>query len=147
VEFGTALTVSKLTDDSFRPNGLRGRTVMTQDTFYEPVYVKGQRQRFEADVDWTAGPASLRAEYTRVSDTRSAQGIGDQDLPDALAHAWYVSGTWILTGERKRRPLRPDTEVHRGGTGAIELAGRFERLWYDSLSGSDSSPASRTPRA
>ena len=56
---------------------------MTQDTFYESVYVKGHRRRWEADVDWTSGPASVRAEFTWVSDDRLGQGIGDEDLPDA----------------------------------------------------------------
>ena len=65
LELGTAVAFTKLSDDSFRPNGLRGRTTLTQDTFYNPVYVKGDRQRFEADVDWTIGPASARAEHTR----------------------------------------------------------------------------------
>ena len=145
LEFGTAFALTKLTDDSFRPNGLRGRTVLTQDSFYEPVYVKGQRQRFEADVDWTVGPASARAEYTRVSDGRLAQGIGDQDLPAALAHSWYVSGTWVVTGESKRRPLRAKEALFDGGVGAIEVAARVERIWFDSEAGQDA--PFRNPRA
>jgi len=64
IELGSAYAFSALSDDSFRPNGLRGRTIMTQDDFYSSVYVKGNRRRWEADVDWTTGPASLRAEYT-----------------------------------------------------------------------------------
>src|SRR5262249_28154492 len=32
-EIGTATTFSRLSDDSFRPNGLRIRTPLTQDTF------------------------------------------------------------------------------------------------------------------
>ena len=145
IEVGTSYAISELTDDSFRPNGLRGRTVMTQDTFYEPVYVKGHRRRWAADVDWTAGPASVRAEYTHVSDDRLSQGIGDQDLPDALAHAWFVSGTWALTGEDKRRPLRAATPLFDGGFGAVEVAARYERLWFDGVPGTDA--PFRNPRA
>ena len=81
INVGSAVAISALSDDSFRPNGLRGRTIMTQDDFYESVYVKGHRRRWEADVDWTAGRASTRAEYTWVSDDRLAQGIGDADPP------------------------------------------------------------------
>ena len=55
IEVGSAFAISALSDDSFRPNGLRGRTVMTQDTFYESVYVKGHRRRWEADVGLDVG--------------------------------------------------------------------------------------------
>ena len=145
MEIGTAFTVSKLSDDSFRPNGLRGRTVMTQDTFYEPVYVKGQRRRWEADVDWAVGPASARAEFTIVKDDREQQSIGNTDLTDARARSWYVSGSWVLTGEDKVRPLKAAEPFAQGGIGAIEVAARYERLWFDSVGGSE--PPFRNSRA
>jgi len=145
VEVGSAFALSKVSDDSFRPNGLRGRTVMTQDTFYETVYVKGHRRRFEADVDWTAGSGSVRAEYTHVSDDRLAQGIGDEDLPDALAHSWYITGTFALTGEAKLRPMKANTPLFQGGIGAVEVAARIEHMWFDSAPGADS--PFRNPRA
>jgi phosphate-selective porin OprO/OprP len=146
IDIGSAFTFSALSDDSFRPNGLRGRTVMTQDTFYESVYVKGHRRRWEADVDWTVGRFATRGEYTWVSDDRLAQGIGDQDLPDARARAWYVTGTWILTGEDKRRPVKAASPFAQGGIGAIELAGRYERMWFDSTPVGQDVPL-RNPRA
>ena len=146
LEIGSALALSQLSDDSFRPNGLRGRTAMTQDTFFESVYVNGHRRRWEADGDWTAGRASLRSEFTWVSDDRLGQGIGDQDLAAVRARAWYVSGTWILTGERKRRPIKAAEPFVQRGPGAIELAARCERIWFDSApSGQD--PALRNPRS
>lgn len=145
LEAGSSLAISKVSDDSFRPNGLRGRTVVTQDTFYEPVYVKGRRVRWAADVDWTLGQASLRSEYTHVRDQRLGQGFGDETLPDARHRAWYVSGTWLLTGEPKTRPVKPSRDLLRGGPGAIELAARFERIWFDSLDKSDEAFAN--PRA
>ncbi len=145
LDVGGAVTVSSLSDDSFRPNGLRGRTIMTQDTFYEAVYVKGQRRRWEGDVDWSAGPVSARAEFTLVNDDRLQQGLRDQDLPPARARSWYVSGTWVVTGEQKVRPLKPDTDFLRDGIGAVEVVGRFERLWYDS-SGEGTATPTRTPR-
>ncbi len=146
IEIGSAFAISELSDDSFRPNGLRGRTVMTQDAFSDPVYVKGHRRRWEADADWNAGPASARAEFTWVSDDRFRQGIGDQDLPDARARAWYVSGTWVLTGEDKKRPLKAAEPFAQGGIGAIELAGRYERMWFDSTPVGQDAPF-RNPRA
>lgn len=144
---GSAFAVSSLSDDPYLPNGLRGRTILTQDTFFQPVYVKGRRARWEADADWTAGRASARAEYTWVTDSRLQQGVGDEDLPDARARSWYVGGTWILTGERKKRPLSARSEFLRGGPGAVEVAARYERLSFDSARGADVDLPSRTPRA
>lgn len=145
LEIGTAFTASRLANESFEPNGLRGRTIVTEDTFFAPVYVSGTRRRWEADVEWMGGPTSARAEYTRVIDTRQDQGIGGQDLPDARYRAWYVSGTWIITGETKERPLRPQRSLFRGGPGAIEVTARYEHLWYDSVDGQ--APPLRNPRA
>jgi phosphate-selective porin OprO and OprP len=146
MEIGSAFAFSKLSDDSFRPNGLRGRTVVTQDTFAEPVYVRGHRRRWEADADWTSGPFSARTEYTWVSDDRMGQGLGDENLPDARARAWYVTGTWVVTGEDKKRPLKPAEDFLRGGWGAVEVVARVERLWYDSV-GPPTGVAFRNPRA
>jgi phosphate-selective porin OprO/OprP len=145
LDIGTAITATRVSDDSFRPNGLRGRTAMTQDTFFEPVYVKGQRRRWESDLDWTIGPASARAEFMRVIDERRNQGFADEDLPDARYRAWYVSGTWLLTGEEKSRPVKPAHDFLRGGIGAVEVAARYERLWFDSVGGAD--VAFANPRA
>ena len=147
-EIGTAYALSALSDDSVQPNGLRGRTTVTQDTFYEPVYVKGRRHRWEADLDWTIGPASTRTEYTRITDDRLQQGLGGQDLPDSRAQSWYVSGTWILTGEKKTRPVKAAGEfLSGGGWGAVEAGARYERLWFDSVSAIGTSLALRNPRA
>jgi len=145
LQVGAAMTVSALSDDSFRPNGLRGRTLLTQYTFFDPVYVKGQRRRWEGDLDWTVGPASARAEYTLVRDDRRNQGLGDQNLPDARYRSWYVSGTYVLTGEDKTRPVKPAHDFLAGGVGALELAVRYERMWFDSVGGAGTAFAN--PRA
>jgi len=144
LELGSAYTLSSLSDDSFRPNGLRGRTLLTQDTFFEPVYVKGHRSRWEGDADWTFGSGSARAEYTVVLDSRLQQGLANNDLKDARARAWYVSGSWAVTGEKKKRPLKPNNDFLQGGIGAVEVVARIERLWFDSLG---SGEAYRSTRA
>jgi phosphate-selective porin OprO/OprP len=144
LELGGAFTVSALSDEFFLPNGLRGRTVMTQDTFHSPVYVRGRRRRWEADADWTWGPMSARSEYTYVVDQRLQQGILNDDLADALAQSWYVSGTWIVTGEDKTRPVEAAADLFRGGIGAVEVAARYERLWFGSAG---EGVGERTPRA
>jgi phosphate-selective porin OprO and OprP len=147
IELGTSFAVSKVSDNSDlgTPNGFRGRTILSQDTFYESVYVKGQRYRWEADADWTKGPVGARAEYTHVIDNRLGQGLGDEDLPNARARAWYFSGTWVLTGEDKTRPVKAADDFLRHGFGAIELAARYERMWFDSVNASGAS--FRSPRA
>ena len=144
---GTALAFSAVSDDSYRPNGLRGRTLFNRDTFYEPVYVSGHRRRWEGDLDWLGGPASVRSEFTWMTDDRTKQGIGDQNLPDARARSWYVTGTWILTGEPKTRPVKAANELLRGGFGALEAVARVERLWFDSVNGADTSASFRNPRS
>jgi len=147
LELGTAVAMSSLSNDNFEPNGLRGRTVLTQDTFFPAVYVQGQRRRWEGDADWSFGPVSARTEFTYVTDQRLQQGLGDDDLPDVRYRSWYVSGTWILTGEQKTRPIKPADDLLRGGIGSLELAARWERLWGDSIGGAADGVALRNPRA
>jgi phosphate-selective porin OprO/OprP len=142
---GSAYAASAVANDTFRPNGLRARTVMTEDLFFDAVYVKGMRHRWEGDLDWSLGRASIRAEYTCVTDDRLEQGFNNETLPDARYRSWYLGGTYLLTGERKTRPAIPEHAFLQGGPGAIEVAGRFERLWGDSVGGVDT--PFRNPRA
>jgi len=132
LELGTAFAISAVSDDASLPKGLRGRTVMTADTFFHPVYVNGRRYRWEGDLDWAAGPASLRAEYTRVTDERLGQGYADQDLPDARYQSAYIGGAYVLMGEKKKN-------------GAVEVVARYERVWFESVAGRDE--PLRNPRA
>jgi phosphate-selective porin OprO/OprP len=127
-EVGGAVVVSAVSAQSVLPNGLRGRTVMSQYTYFEPVFVNGRRRRFGGEFDWMTGPFGVRAEFIQVGEDRKGQGFGDEDLPDARARAWYVSGAWVVTGEDKERPPTP-----RRRLGAVEIAARYERLWFDSV--------------
>jgi phosphate-selective porin len=146
MNIGSAFAYSKLSDDPYLPNGLRARTILSQDTFASSVYVNGYRRRWEADVDWTGGPLGMRSEYFWMTEDRLGQGLAGQDLPAARMQSYYVSGTWIVTGESKKRPVKANEEFLRGGIGAIEVAARYERLWTDSI-GADLDIPSRTPRA
>jgi phosphate-selective porin OprO and OprP len=139
-EISGAFTVSALENESTLPNGLRGRTVMSQYVFYEPVFVNGLRRRYEIDGDWSFGPFGARAEYTHQLDSREGQGLADQNLADARGRGWFVSGTWVLTGEEKERPVVPMRRL-----GAVEAAARYDRLWFDSAGGEP--PPLRNPRA
>jgi phosphate-selective porin len=51
-----------------------------------------------------------------------------------------VSGSWVLTGEEKERPIEPKRRF-----GAVEAVARYERLWFDSAGGEG--PPLRNPRA
>ena len=141
IEVGSSFAISALSDDSFRPNGLRGRTVVSQDTFYEPVYVKGHRRRWEADVGLDVGPGSARTEYTWVSDDRNGQGFGDENLPDARARSWYVTGTWVVTA----RPRSGRSSRRRIFCRAAGAPSKWSRAWSGcGTTAWDRRPASRS---
>ena len=93
--------------------------------------MNGQRRRIGVDAAWERGPGSITAEYITVSDERKAMGFDGDDLPNVGAKAWYVAGTWALTGERKHGRLEPRHDLLRGGFGAVELAARVEELRFD----------------
>jgi phosphate-selective porin OprO/OprP len=145
-ELGGSFATSELSDNGFLPNGLRGRTVMSQHTFFSGMFVKGTRRRYGADIDVTHGPVGARAEYMFVTDTRDKQGLGDENLSDVRGKAWYVLGSWVLTGEVKNRPVEARKGgVGRGGYGALELTARYDTLRFDSVTGQD--PPFRNSRA
>ena len=96
---------------------------------------------------WTPGPVLVQGEYIRVSDERNGQGLGDVDLPDAVAQGWYVSGSWVLTGENKSGgSLSPSRPFPTKGLGAVELAARIEELRFGS-DGTGGEPPFSNPRA
>jgi phosphate-selective porin OprO and OprP len=142
LEFGGNATWSSVPEGL---NGFEGRSVYRY-TFFEPVYVKGDRVRAGVDAVFRAGPTSVKAEWMRMWDDRRAQGLGDADLPKAVARAWYVAGTWLVTGETKDDGVRPTRPFLQGGLGALEAAVRIERLSVGSVS-SGGEPAFANPRA
>jgi phosphate-selective porin OprO and OprP len=112
--------------------GLRGRTVLGDGIFFDRLYVNGRRRRIGLEAAWEHGPASVTSEYITVADERKGMGFAGDDLPAVTAKAWYVAGTWALTGERKHGRLEPQRDFLRGGAGAIELAVRVETLRFRS---------------
>ena len=126
-------------------NSLRGRT-LSRDTFFNRVFVNGSRLRLGAELDWSSGPFSVKGELLQASDTRHGQGVRAQDLPNLVSRGWYLSGTWVVTGEKKARGLEPRRAFLRdGGWGALELALRCEELRLGSSS--HPGPAFAHPRA
>jgi phosphate-selective porin len=141
LRLGGAYTIGRIPEGL---NSLRGETPYGYDYFL-PVYVKGYRQRVGVELDWTPGPFGIRAEWMQSREDREEQGLGDVDLPDVLGTGWYVSGTWIVTGESKDDNINPRHPVYEGGAGAIELGVRYDQLGFSSAS--QEGPALPGPRA
>jgi phosphate-selective porin OprO/OprP len=143
LQVGIAMTRSDLAEGY--PD-LRGRTALDMRFFRADAWVMGERRRHGVEVRWRPGPASIKAEWMRVSDERLEQGVDDGTLSPIIGTGWYISGTWALTGENKAdgvdRPRRP---LFRGGYGAVELAARIERIAFGSQA--DDEAPSDGPRA
>lgn len=141
LEFGASAATSSLPTGR---HGMKGRSVFGHE-FFDRVYVSGDRRSLGVDVALTAGPASLEAEWTQASDERLGQGVGDVDLSKAFGRGWYVSGSWLVTGEDNDDTVVPRRPVFGGGFGAVEIAARFERMSFGSAADA-SAPASTNPR-
>jgi len=142
LQFGFNATGASIAEGLF---GMRGRTIDGY-VFFEPVYVKGRRTRLGVDGLWTPGPFSVAAEYNRLTDQRNGQGLGDVDLPNVIAEGWYLSGTWVVTGEQKSGGVEPRRPFPHRGLGAFELAARIEELRFGSAGTGGEEPFNN-PRA
>jgi phosphate-selective porin OprO/OprP len=112
-------------------NSLRAHTAF-REPFFDAVYVNGRRTRFGVEADWQPGPFSVKGEFIRVTDQRRNQGVLEEDLPPLEARGWYLSGTWVVTGEDKFDGIVPRAPLFRGGAGAVEVGTRYERLGFGS---------------
>lgn len=126
--------------------GVRGKTVLNATFYPAHVWVNGTRRRMGTELRWRTGPFSIETEYIRVSTERLGESVEDTDLPPLVAAGWYMSGTWVLTGERKSDDLdKPRRPFLRGGVGAIEIAVRTEALAFRTAASGE--PPSSSPRA
>jgi phosphate-selective porin OprO/OprP len=106
--------------------------------YFAPQTTRGDRTRWGADLAWVVGPASVKFEYDQQRNERTHVGIGGADLADVVATGWYVTATYLLTGEAKvfngpvvpRRPFSP--VGGKWGPGAWELAVRWAELHFGS---------------
>jgi len=127
--FGVAYTNASVPEGL---NSLRGQSVWGTEDYFEPVYVKGRRQRFGAQFEWTPGPAGLKAEWMQSREQRLGQSNRNQDLSDFVGTGWYVSGTWFVTGEDKDDNVNPRNPMFQGGIGAVEIGARYDQLEFGS---------------
>ena len=138
---GIAYTVADVPEGL---NSLRAETVWGSN-ITKRVYVKGRRQRYGTQFEWTPGSASIKAEWMQSREQRKEQSNRDQDLSDYIGTAWYVTGTWFITGEKKENNIKVKHPLYKGGPGAIEVAARIEQLSFRSAS--TAGPAFTNPRA
>ncbi|HJU42291.1 MAG TPA: porin [Vicinamibacterales bacterium] len=140
-EVGVAFTRSYVPEGL---NSLRGEDLWGFD-FFEPVYVKGHRQRIGVQWDWSPGPTGFRAEWMRSREQRLGQSNRNEDLSDFIGTAWYTSATWIVTGEDKDSDVTPNEPMFQGGLGLFEIGARFDRLTFKSAA--TTGTAFRNPRS
>jgi phosphate-selective porin len=115
-------------------------------TYFHRPFVNGRRTRLNLDAALISGPAALKAEVLYGRAERLGQGsictplsgtnggvqtLSCDDLPDFAGFGWSASGTWLVTGEKKKTSVAPEHPLPRG-VGAVELGVRVEGLRLDS---------------
>ena len=103
-------------------NGVHGST-FSNFTYFDHLYVNGNRTRLGAEMSWTEGPFGIKGEYMHMSEERKQEGIRGQDLPDEISRGWYLMGSWNVFGKMKSsgKPKTPFLTKGGRGFGAIEL--------------------------
>jgi phosphate-selective porin OprO/OprP len=126
LQVGLAFTTGRVPEGL---NSLRLETV-SGERLVDRVYINGLRRRVGAELLWRPGPLSVQGEVIRVSEERRGQGIDNENLPDVVQRGWYLSGTWLITGEEKKDNVEPAAPFLQGGFGAVEIGGRVEGLTF-----------------
>jgi phosphate-selective porin len=125
-------------------NGIHG-TTFSNFTYFDHMYVQGERTRVGTELSWVEGPVNIEGEYMHVSEERKQQGIHGENLPDTISRGWYVMAMWVPFGKLKSKGA-PKTPFLTGlGFGAVELSARYDILSFYSAPGPG--PPSRSPRA
>jgi len=133
LDFGTSYDEGRVEADdealSARPKGFSARGP-GGFRFSARHFVDGRRRRLGADGTLHRGPVGLKGEIARAWEERKGQGATFDDLPRAVTTAWAVSGTLLVTGDRKRNTIRPRHPVPHG-LGAVEVGMRYESVRVD----------------
>ncbi len=112
---------------------LQGKTD-GQFVFFNRINTRGDRLRYSGEAAYYVGPFTLYGEYIQTEEERKGLGTAGRDLPDLVGRGWYVTTTYVLTGETKvpgqtvipnrwASPVGPER-----GWGAWEVAARFAQL-------------------
>jgi phosphate-selective porin OprO/OprP len=117
-------------DENLAGDSYRTASTLPFFTYAEGIRNDGKFDRLGADIEWLIGPASLRAEWMKV-DQEYVHGV--ETRADMNADGWYVSGTYLLTGEDKPRDRNiNDLNLKNGTLGAWEVEARYEEFNADS---------------
>jgi phosphate-selective porin OprO/OprP len=142
MHFGYAKTTGDVPEGE---SGIKGRTVLGADFYKGDFLVFGRRERTGYEFQWRPGPASLKMESITLTEERKGESVENTDLSPYQVKGWYVSGSYILTGEKKiLGPNRPNRPLGQGGFGAVEVAVRVEKLTFGSIA---TGVGSKSPRA
>jgi phosphate-selective porin len=128
---GDVRAVAPGSEAEAEPNSLAGQS-LTGFTFAPAVFVEGSRLRWGTDLRIQTGPVSVWGEILHAQERPAAPATGV--LSDRHEGGWSATATWLVTGERKTRTIRPDRSLFRG-PGAIELVARCESLRYEGGTG------------
>jgi phosphate-selective porin len=93
-------------------------------------FVSGRRRRAGVEAVLQRGPVGFHGEIARGWEERKGQGSTFDDLPQAVTTGWALSGTWLVTGDKKRNTIRPREPLLRG-PGAVEVGVRYEEVRVD----------------
>ncbi len=117
-------------DSSLAGKQLKTETRVPFFTYQPGAMTDGERARVGLEAAWLHGPTALFAEWISIDE----EVVGAGGAADAATDAWYVAGSYVLTGEEKTfkgvhpaRPHLPGT----GGLGAFQLAARYSHLELD----------------
>lgn len=116
----------------------------TAYAFFPQFRINGNAWRYNGELTFIKGPWALRGEYVQAFFDRTGVGtlqlggLGFGDLPVVRYKAWDISGTYLLTGEKRpengtprvKHPwFGPETPGVGGhGWGAWELALRYSGI-------------------
>jgi phosphate-selective porin OprO and OprP len=127
-------------DESNLPTA-QGRTearTPNRFVYFAAQPAQGDRLRYGGDLAWLVGPAAVKFEYDVQTNQRHGLGPQGSDLDKVTAKGWYVSGTYLITGEDKQlsaqvHPTYPFAPIAgKWGPGAWEVGFRYGDLSFSS---------------
>lgn len=125
--FGVGNNEMPLVNKDFRTAG--------KTTFYDFVFgaeSDGRLVRYDVELEWLKGPIDFTYEFIGTYFDNIKAGEVEGEL---TVNSWYATLSYVLTGEdaQRNKPIRPfkNFDLKKGGWGAWQLLGRFERFWTD----------------